>query len=207
MSLVYAIFKYLAVAAMSVSLSFVAATQYLGLKMVSAAELASLRTAQAALSKIKVHNDLSTKRLAKKMASKAGKRLSTSMVAASTFGTVLVVAASTKFIMDDYCDEKESLLTIDSLLEGKELTFNTEECIQSIQKDVGSWFQIAAEETPKLLSEKKATFTQDFNLSLNDAKRAIAEHYQSAEKAIKRNSSSFMQSIQEQISHLTDSFK
>ena len=117
MFLVKTLIKYSVISILSISLAFFAATQYLGLKMVSAVELASLRVAQSALNNLRAHNNLSKQNLTRKMSAKAGKRLSTTMVAASTLGTVLVVAASTKFLMDDYCDEMESLLTIESIMD------------------------------------------------------------------------------------------
>ena len=173
MFLVKILVKYSLVSILSISLAFFAATQYLGLKMVSAVELAGMRSAQAALNNLRAHNNLSKQKLTQKMSAKAGKRLSTTMVAASTLGTVLVVAASTKFLMDDYCDEKESLLTLEAIMEGKEVIFDTKECLLSLESEVGTWIEDATRVTPTILAEGKERVTENIVLAIGSAKQSI----------------------------------
>ena len=185
MFLVKALIKYSVSSILSICLAFFAATQYLGLKMVSAVELASLRAAQSALNNLRAHNNLSKQNLTRKMSAKAGKRLSTTIVAASTLGTVLVIAASTKFLMDDYCDEMESLLTIESIMDGKEASFDTKECLLSLENDVESWIEDAARETPTILAEGKEKVTKDIVLAIGDAKKSINEFSTSFMKSLR----------------------
>jgi hypothetical protein len=192
MFLVKVIIKYLIVSAISISLAFLAATQYLGLKIVSAVEVASMRAAQAALNNLKAHNDLSKQRLTKKTSVKAGKRISTTMVAASTLGTVLVVAASTKFLMDDYCEEMESLLTIESIMEAKEVTFNTNECLLSLENEVETWIEDAGRGTTTILAEGKDKLTENIVNALGNTKKSINDF-----------SASFMKSLRGKWSKIT----
>jgi hypothetical protein len=192
MFLVKTLIKYSVISILSISLAFFAATQYLGLKMVSAVELASLRVAQSALNNLRAHNNLSKQNLTRKMSAKAGKRLSTTMVAASTLGTVLVVAASTKFLMDDYCDEMESLLTIESIMEAKEVTFNTNECLLSLENDVETWIEEAARGTTTILAEGKDKVTENIVNALGNTKKSINDF-----------STSFMKSLRGEWSKIT----
>jgi glutaredoxin len=171
--LVKEIAKYITVAVFSVAIAFSAATHYFGLRMVSSTELASLHAANTTLQKLKAHNARAKAALAKKTTAKAGRRLSTNIVAASTFGAVLVATTSAAFLIQDHCEETESLVQIDAIVEDKEVEFDMKSCVLTLEDDLEDWITEAVRQTPQVIKDQRNKLTQELGEGLNRIKQIV----------------------------------
>jgi hypothetical protein len=149
-----ALVKYLAAMVLGAALSVAVLTQYLGYQFVKAGEFAAMKAAQATLEKIRSHNESKKAVAKKKMAQKAGKRLSTGVIASATVGSLLVSATSIGFLVQDYCDEQKEIHELDAMLDGSTSNFDFAECAKVTKSEAGAWIQAGLDDLPSTLSKE-----------------------------------------------------
>lgn len=82
-------------------------------------------------------NELKRKNASNKFIKKSSKRISSSVLAASTIGTVAVVLVVSSLEVIDYCDEKRELLAEQDLLFDTNSEFDYQICLKEAGADSG----------------------------------------------------------------------
>lgn len=157
-----------------------------GLVATSIEQMNQLRQSQQVVETMKDRNADKKHKSPRKFAQKAGKKLSTTAVAAATVGTVAVVGVTTFFLAEEYCDEKEELNEETNLLYGTNEAFNRKACLTAAEQDVKVvWDDVkegatgavktAIDETSEYSSEKWAAVKEATAAALRKANESTGE--------------------------------
>lgn len=162
-----------------------------GLTATSVKAMGSLHASHELVETLKERHDKKKKNLNQRAGKRISKRVAASAVAAATVGTVVVTAAVASFEAEDYCAEREALISEGNLLFGTEETFDYDRCLSDTLDDAKQGF-----------SDLKDASAESIHKTL-DSLTSISESYL---EQLKVEGESAMQSASEVIDELIADF-
>ena len=185
----------------SITISAIALAGYLflntilgafGLTATSIEAMQSLKSSQLITERMQKRHTQKKLKSAKRFASRSGKRVASTALAAVTIGTVAVVTTMTYLEISDYCEEKQDLQEEANVLYGTDVVFDLDQCIKEGKDD-----------SERILSEVKEYSIETTSSAFDKTVQYSAEKW----AAIKDASMQALQSTGEGASALWDSTK
>lgn len=106
-----------------------------GMVTTSLATLQKLKSSEAVVQQLKKRHHTKKAKVTKKLAKRAGKKVTSATVAAATLGPIAVATVVTGLEIKNYCDDKRDLQEEANLLFGTNIEFDYKNCADEARKD------------------------------------------------------------------------
>lgn len=163
-----------------------------GMAATTVESLNQMHAAQQTVQSMKQRHTAKKAKATKRIGKKAAKRVSASVLAAATIGTIAVATAVTAMEVSDYCDDKKELQEDGNILNGTNVEFDMEMCLDEGKEDAKA-----------ILDDVKATSTQ----TVKNAMENTADYSADKWNAIKQASSDAATSASDYTAELWESTK
>ncbi|MFT6915828.1 MAG: hypothetical protein ACJAWL_002138 [Motiliproteus sp.] len=145
-----------------------------GLAATSVEALQHLRGSQRVVEQLKTRHQQKKLKVAKRLSTKATRRVASTALAAATIGTVAVVLTVTSLEVAAYCEEKKALQEDENLLYGRALEFDLQQC-----------YEEGKQETQAILAELKGSAASAVANAFRDTSQFGAELWSAIEEAVR----------------------
>jgi hypothetical protein len=172
------------VLAFVVSVSLKSILGAFGFAIESVETLSQLRTSQNIAQTMKARHKNKKANASKKFLKKAGKRVTSSAVAAATLGTAAVTVIVIGLEVEDYCEDKKELLAEENILFGSDETFDYKKCLSDAEK-----------ESEKILTEVKDSVSNSVQESWESTSNYTQEQWDELLVDIDRTMTKFLKSL------------
>jgi len=154
-----------------------------GLASTSIETLSHLQESRQIVDTLKTKHKANKLKAPKKLAKRAGKRITASAVSAATIGTAAVVLAIATFEVIDYCEDKEELFESENILFHTDREFSYVECENEAKKDMVELIAFAKKSVPKVVSDTWHGTKDISKESWNDTKQITKDTWKSTKSA------------------------
>jgi predicted small secreted protein len=182
----------LAATALAASLFLNTILGVVGLTATSISALQNLKNSQLITERMKKRHVQKKIKTTKRFATRSGKRVASTALAAATIGTVAVVATMTYLEVSNYCEDKQDLQQDANILYGTDVEFDLDQCVKEGEED-----------SKRILSEVKEQSIETASNAFDNTVQYSAEKW----AAIKTASMQALQASGDGASELWDSTK
>ncbi|MFT6624499.1 MAG: putative small secreted protein [Cycloclasticus sp.] len=182
----------LAATALAASLFLNTILGVVGLTATSISALQNLKNSQLITERMKKRHVQKKIKTTKRFATRSGKRVASTALAAATIGTVAVVATMTYLEVSNYCEDKQDLQQDANILYGTDVEFDLDQCVKEGEED-----------SKRILSEVKEQSIETASNAFDNTVQYSAEKW----AAIKTASMQALQESGDGASELWDSTK
>lgn len=118
-----------------VKLFFSSMLGFLGYATLPLEQFQKLKASQQVVNKLKANHKAKKVKVTKRFFKRTGKKVGATAISAATIGTVAVVGTLTYIEINEYCEDKNTLIEEENILFNKSDVFDFDACVEEVKSD------------------------------------------------------------------------